>query len=180
MRQRLLAKRSAMDPKEYAEKSELILDKLKRQPEFRTADCIHCYVSMNHRNEVNTHPLINELIDLGKKVVVPVTNFESATLTHKYLSDFDRLKKNKWGVPEPVEGEAADINNLELVIVPMAGGDEAKNRLGYGKGFYDRFLKEASCPTFGLLFEVGMVAEIPTQKFDVPLSKLITEDRVVD
>lgn len=168
-----------MDLKEYAEKSELILDELKHHTEFITADCIHCYISMNQRNEVNTHSLINELIKQGKKVVVPVTNFESTTLNHKHLTDFDRLKKNKWGVLEPVKGEMADINNLELVIVPMAGGDEDKNRLGYGKGFYDRFLREASCPTIGLLFELGMVDQIPVEHFDVRLNKLITEKRVI-
>jgi len=64
--------------------------------------------------------------------------------------------------------------------VPMVAGDLKKNRIGYGKGFYDRFLRDLGCPSAGLVFELCIADEIPVEDFDIPLSKLITEKRVID
>jgi 5-formyltetrahydrofolate cyclo-ligase len=72
------------------------------------------------------------------------------------------------------------IEKLGLVIVPMVGGDNQKNRIGYGKGFYDRFLKQVDCPTVGLLFNECLVQKIPVEPFDVSLGKIITEDQIIE
>lgn len=180
LRQKLLDKRNALTEKDYLSKSGEIIDKIKLQPEFREAGIIHCYVSLNKRNEVNTLPLIEDLLTTQKKVVVPVTNFDDGTLSHIYLKEISALEANKWGVLEPREGEHAEPGELELVIVPMAGGDYNKNRIGYGKGFYDRFLSKVTCPTIGLLFEDCLVSDVPVEEFDVPLSKIITEERIIE
>lgn len=179
LRQRLLEKRSELTKEEYTRKSAQIIRRLKGEPEFKKAHTIHCYVSINERNEVNTRPLIKALLAAERNVVIPVTNFDSGILTHVYLNRFSDLKKNEWGVPEPIRGEEADTDDLDLVIVPMAGGDYDKNRIGYGKGFYDRFLQQVGCPAVGLLFERCLVDTVPTGKFDVPLDKLVTEKRTI-
>ncbi len=179
LRQQLLKVRNELSAKAYREKSTRIITRLKAQPEFIDADIIHCYVSMNDRKEVDTHALLQDLVASEKKPVVSITNFEDGTLSHKYLNSVDDLRENKWGVLEPVEGEAANVNDLELVIVPMVGGDAEKNRIGYGKGFYDRFLQNVSCPTIGLLFDDCLVRSIPVEPFDISLDKCITESKII-
>ena len=179
MRQQLLNKRLQLSEQEYLSKSEEIITKLKTLPEFKDAYTIHCYVSLNERNEVNTLPLIKELTKEQRKLVVPVTNFNDGSLTHIFLRDFDLLQKNKWGVLEPGMGEEAAPEDLDLIIVPMAGGDHQKNRIGYGKGFYDRFLSKVACPKIGLLFNDCLVEQVPVADFDIPLSKMITEEQII-
>lgn len=179
IRKKLLRRRSELGRKEYQNKSEQIIQNLEKQLEFKNASTIHCYVSMNERNEVNTHSLIKHIIDSGKKLAVSITNFDDGTLSHRYLNNFEDLQRNKWGVLEPGDGEEADVEDLDLIIVPMVGGDEDKNRIGYGKGFYDRFLEKADCPTIGLLFDCCLVESIPVESFDVALHKCITETKVI-
>lgn len=180
LRQAFLGCRSRIPEKEYLLKSARICTRLKELNAYRNAETIHCYVSMNERQEVNTHPLIKSMLAAGKKVVVPVTEFDTSILRHIRLEKFSQLQKNKWGVLEPSGGEEVPPKEFDLVIVPMVGGDRRKNRIGYGKGFYDRFLENITCPKVGLLFEACLIDEIPVERFDVPLSKLITETKVIE
>lgn len=179
MRKDLLSRRSRIPEDQYYSKSGEIIETLQRLPEVSGAQIIHCYISMNQRREVNTHSLLKELMKKGHTVAVPLTHMETGELTHVVLKDFNQLKSNRWGVLEPVQGERISEEELDLVIVPMVGGDALCNRIGYGKGFYDRFLQKVACPAIGLLFECCLVEEIPVEPFDVRLNKLITEKRII-
>jgi 5-formyltetrahydrofolate cyclo-ligase len=179
IRAELLNLRKTIPLEDFEVASQTIVRKLKQLSDFKKADIIHCYVSMNDRREVNTHGLIREMLLLGKTVVVPITNFNDGTLGHVKLDSFNELRSNKWGVLEPNNGKRVSVDKMELVIVPMVGGDEHGNRIGYGAGFYDRFLKEVSCPKIGLIFDRNIVKKIPVEAFDIPLDKIITEKRVI-
>lgn len=179
LRKELLNSRKAVSQEEFESNSEEIINRLQQEPQFLEAETIHCYVSMNGRREVDTHGLIKEQLSKDKEIVVPVTNFNDGTLTNISIPAFNALNENKWGVLEPEEGEHIATDEIELVIVPMVGGDEQCNRIGYGKGFYDRFLKEVSCPTIGLLFEQNIISKVPIEDFDIPLDKIITEQRII-
>lgn len=171
--------RSHMSEEEYKKCSRVIIRRLKDSSAYNQAKWVHCYVSINERREVNTHPLIQEMLSGKKQAVVPVTNFGPGTLTHVQLNNFEDLNSNKWGVPEPGSGDEVTADDLDLVVVPMVAGDPQCNRLGYGKGFYDRFLSQVDCPKIGLLYESCMAEQLPTEDFDVTLDQIITEDRVV-
>jgi len=179
LRQQLLDQRGSIPEPEFYGASADIIEQLKEQKEYRNAKTIHCYVSMNDRREVETRVLIGEMIERGKDVIVPVTQFESRTLTHIRLKSFSDLIKNKWGVLEPRKGEEVTTENIDLVIVPMVGGDEQCNRIGYGEGFYDRFLKDVHCPKIGLSFDTTIVKQLPTENFDISLDKIISEKRIL-
>lgn len=179
LRQHLLEQREAIPEPEFYGASADIIEELKEQREYQNAKTVHCYVSMNIRREVATHELIQEMIARGREVVVPVTNFENGTLTHIRLTSFSDLEKNKWDVMEPTTGTEVSPSTFDLVIVPMVGGDQHCNRIGYGKGFYDRFLQNVECPTVGLIFDVNIIEQVPTENFDVPLDKIITEKRIL-
>lgn len=120
------------------------------------------------------------MIQEGKKVVVPKMNFQAKSMKHIHLTSFDRLEKNEWGILEPRSGPETLLKDIELVVVPMVGADEEKNRIGYGGGFYDRFLSKLEATFIGLTFECCIRAEgIPVDEHDVPLDKIITEKRLI-
>lgn len=177
LRKELLKKRKSISKEEFLQKSTQIFKRLTEQAEFKKANTIHCYVSINERREVNTHPLIKKMLEDEKRVVVPFTQIEKGTLLHIKLDNFEDLKPNRWGVLEPQEGNEVNPKELDLVIVPMVGGDSHKNRIGYGRGFYDRFLRQTNCPKIGLLFEACLVDKVPVEEFDVGLDKILTEKK---
>jgi len=179
LRENFLNTRTALSEAEYFIKSEEIVARLVKQPEFVSASTVHCYVSMEERREVNTKELIKKVLAQPKRLAVPVTDFETMRLKSYLLKRFEDLEKNKWGVLEPREGVQLSPREFDLVIVPMVGGDEDRNRIGYGKGFYDRFLSEVTCTTIGLSFECCIAESVPAEDFDVPLHKVITEERVI-
>lgn len=179
LRDQFLSERKALSEQDYRDKSELIINTLLEQPEYREALVIHCYVAMEERREVNTQPFIQEMLKHEKQVALPVVDFGTGRIKSFFIESLSELEKNKWGVLEPEKGVPAQPENIDLVIVPMVGGDKERNRIGYGKGFYDRFLSSVTCPKIGLLFDRCLVDSIPTETFDVPLSKVITEQRVI-
>ena len=179
LREKFLKARTALSLQDYLQKSDKIISSLIQQPEFIDASVIHCYVSMKDRLEVNTRPLIRNMMAQQKGVAVPVTDFETVKLKSFLLDRFEDLEENKWGVMEPKRGIQLSPEELDLVVVPMVGGDEQRNRIGYGKGFYDRFLSEVDCPAIGLTFECCVTESVPVEEFDIPLHKVITEERVI-
>lgn len=180
LREALLEQRESIPEPQYYGASADIVERLKEVAEYQNATTVHCYVSMNKRREVETRELIREMLDKDKDVIVPITNVEDGTLKNVRLHSFDELEENQWGVLEPANGEEVSGDKFDLVIVPMVGGDEQGNRIGYGKGFYDRFLQDVGCIKIGLLFEDNVVKEIPTEKFDIPMDKIVTENRIID
>lgn len=178
-RRRYLRIRRSIPADEYEQYSERIIGRLREWSPFKQAEKIHCYVSLNERGEVNTSDLIREMDKGAKQVIVPVTDFDTGTLKHIELTGFEDLRPNRWGVPEPETGREVSPGELDLVIVPMVAGDLQRNRLGYGKGFYDRFLSEVECPAAGLVFERCLADELPVEPFDVRLDVLITEERII-
>lgn len=180
-RQQFLQKRSALTDAEHRKASTRIIHTLLDRPEYQQSRVIHCYVSMNDRREVDTHALIKRMLQEGKKVVVPKMNPQAKTMTHIHLTEFDRLEENDWGILEPRSGAEVMEKDLDMVVVPMAGGDTDKNRIGYGGGFYDRFLSSLEASTIGLTYDCCIDPDgVPVEDHDVSLQKIITEKRVIE
>ncbi len=162
------------------EKSHEILKSVSELNEFRDANNVHTYVSIKKNKEVDTFPLIEKCFRDNKHVIVPKIR-ENGQLKHFRLRTLGQLQVNDWGVMEPVEGEIVPVSDLDVVIVPMVAGDPKKNRLGYGKGYYDRFLNNCVATKIGLLFDCQLYeSELPVEPFDVPLDYLVTESRQID
>ncbi len=178
LRRELLEKRNNLGPQYWSDKSNRIIKSLKNLQVFKQAEIIHCYVSMNQRNEVNTHPLIQDLLTEGKRVLVPITGFETGELKHTELNTFDELVPNKWGVLEP-ENYMVSTQEPDVIVIPLLAADSQFNRLGYGKGFYDRFLKTTNATKIGLLFDDFLMDNIPVDYFDEKLDILITDKKIL-
>jgi len=179
LREKVLKERSLISEATWRGSSQKITEALQSTEFYKEAKVVHIYLSMNSRREVATDFLLEELFNSRKRVVVPITDFKTGTLTHTEIDSSSELKANKWGVLEPVESEKFDISELDLIIIPMAAADRDGNRLGYGKGFYDRFLEKTEAKKVGLVFSTFLYDEIPTEEFDKKLNVIITEEEVI-
>lgn len=101
----------------------------------------HLFLSITEQKEVETSFILSILQGKDKEVVVSKSNFEEGILTHYLLTENTRIAKNKYNIPEPIDGLEVPEQKIDVVFIPLLAFDENGNRVGYGKGFYDNFLK---------------------------------------
>jgi 5-formyltetrahydrofolate cyclo-ligase len=102
----------------------------------------HIFLSIVEKKEIDTEPILHILQGKDKNVILPKSDFRTNSLTNYLLTDTTVIRKNEWNIPEPVSGIEIPSNMLDIVFVPLLAFDEKGHRVGYGKGFYDRFLSE--------------------------------------
>lgn len=173
-RRELLEIRNFIPEQERAEKSRFIFMQLKELPEWKNAEVVFTYVSFG--SEVDTILLIKECFKAGKKVAVPRV-LDKTRMEFYYITSLDELKEGKWGIlePEGVEENLADVSKVQsqmklLMIMPGIGFDREGHRLGYGGGYYDRYLEKYGANRFwkiGLAFEEQIQDIIVTDEYDV-------------
>lgn len=136
----------------------------------------HLFLSIEEKKEVNTDYILNILSGKDKNIVVSKSDFKSGTMTHYLLTDNTVIKKNSYHIPEPVDGIEIPSNKLEVVFVPLLAFDNHGNRVGYGKGFYDRFLSKCTpeTVTVGLSFFEVEDSITDIHKDDVTLNYCVT------
>jgi len=136
---------------------------------------VHLFLSLPKFKEIDTAPLITWFRNKNKRIVVSKCNFKDNTLSHFYLEENTVLSLNKFGVLEPVAAELVEENKLDLIFIPMLISDDKKFRVGYGKGFYDRFLSNCrkDAKFIGLNFFPPITAIEDKNEFDIPLHQVI-------
>jgi len=136
---------------------------------------VHLFLSIPKFKEIDTAPLITYFRSKKKRIVVSRCNFKDHTLSHFYLDEDTVLVLNKFGVPEPVNAEPALENDLDLIFVPLLIADIKNYRVGYGKGFYDRFLSNCrkDAKLIGLNFFPPIREIADKNEFDIPLHQVI-------
>ena len=140
----------------------------------------HIFLSIEEQKEINTEYILNILAGKDKNIVISKSNFENLSLTHYLLTDSTRIKKNYYNIPEPIDGIEINSSQVEVVFVPLLAFDKTGNRVGYGKGFYDRFLSECKPETIkiGLSFFEVEEEVFETDDNDVSLDYCVTPNRV--
>jgi 5-formyltetrahydrofolate cyclo-ligase len=115
------------------------------------------------------------------RIAVSVSNLVDCTLDHFWLKPETKLQENKWGIPEPVQAEAIGVGEIDMVLVPLLAFDRQGHRVGYGKGFYDRFLASCRPATIkvGLSLETSMHQVADVHAGDVVLDYVITPAEVI-
>jgi len=147
---------------------------------YRSASKILFYVSFN--NEVSTHEMIKDALLNGKTVLVPKCDTEKNTLCISHLIHWADLEKGAYSILEPRQDclRPVPVSSVDLIIVPGVVFDTKGNRIGYGKGFYDRLLQEAkNAYSIGLAFESQIIESIPSEEHDEKVDIIITEDRII-
>lgn len=182
LRKEMLAKRKIMETQSVSSFSNKIISSIMELPEFINSKNIMLYLSFN--KEVNTYPLARWCFDNGKNVIVPYCiQSKREIVPYKITNLIDDLSKSKFGVMEPKHDilERVNMEDIDLIIVPGVVFDEECNRIGFGAGYYDRFLpkKLKSTPAIGIAYEYQVIDKVPSGEYDVPLDFIITEERIV-
>ena len=172
IRSRVLDERDILSEDEIKGMSELIISNFKEEFSLEDYQTICVYVSKG--SELFTHNLINYLLK-SKIVLVP---YVENILKVSRINDFSELEKGKYDILEPKD-KVEYQNQIDLVIVPGVAFDEQGNRLGYGKGFYDNFLKDYKGTKVALAYERQIVKTIPIEEHDIKMNYIITERRVI-
>ena len=102
----------------------------------------HLFLPIESQKEVNTEYVLQVLAGKDKNIVLSKSDFSTREMTHFLLTDNTTIKKNAYDIPEPIDGLEVPVSKIDVVFVPLLAFDEKGNRVGYGKGFYDKFLAE--------------------------------------
>ena len=151
-----------------------IQKKLKKIFAFKNAQKIGVYYPIG--SEVFTQDIIQELISQGKEVFLPKVVGEK--MEFRKIEDFSSLEQGNFDIMEPKDGCPTD-NNLDVILVPTVGISPSGVRLGYGHGFYDKFLAENKTTTISLTYEKQIIKNIPKSDHDVLIDWIVTEDQVL-
>lgn len=143
-------------------------------------------VYVGYRSEVRTDALISQLLPAGKAVHVPWCDNDQLRLFR--LESLSELQPGAFGIPEPpaelrhIPQRAGDACDLDVVVVPGIAFDRAGRRLGQGKGYYDRLLRDVrdDCILVGLAFDAQIVERVPVTSHDVPVDLIVTESEVIE
>ena len=184
LRKEILASRDAMPAVDRHRFSAIIAEAFVNLPQVMAARRIFLYCGF--RSEVETHLLLHRCLQAGKEVSVPLTVPEQNRLVPVAITDpaFE-LEPGYLGIPEPRPAVAQqgrlEPASIEIAVLPGSVFDRAGNRLGYGAGFYDRFLAQEAPRTIriGLGFSLQLVERLPALAHDIPLDLLITEQETL-
>lgn len=178
LREQLKYQRDELSKKDCRERSALILENLVTLPDFFRADVVHTYIS-SKKNEVDTHELIRMLLKQKKRVVAPISDKATKQMKHSELLSLSELVGGTYGVLEPRMYRPVPLSELQVIIVPALAVDKKGNRLGFGAGFYDRFLYDVRIPIIALVYDFQIVKEVPQEPTDVPVSFIVTENEII-
>ena len=171
--------RKALSVSDVQQKSRLIQQRLFSLPEFISAQTVLFYVSYD--NEVFTHEMIQEALNMGKTVVVPKSDTTTNTIDLYRITHWNELTQGAYGILEPKQVlNRVAVHDLDCIIVPGVVFDKQGNRVGHGKGYYDRLLASSkTIPTVGLAYEFQIVKRIDAEIHDEKVNMIVTEQQII-
>ncbi len=178
-RQELRRRLNALQPEAVQKLSLAVCDLLFQQREYREANTLMIFLSTPH--EVDTAPIARHAWSNYKTVVAPRVSWEQRRMLPIEIKSLTSdVQTGVLGIREPADGMPIPVGEIDLVIVPGLGFDTAGNRLGRGRGFYDRFLSHRDCAavTCGVAFELQVLPEVPVEDNDICMNMLVTDRSV--
>jgi 5-formyltetrahydrofolate cyclo-ligase len=140
----------------------------------------HIFLTIEEQREINTDYILNILAGKDKNIVISKSNLEDYSMTHYLLTDSTKIKKNHYNIPEPDGGIAIASSTIDVVFIPLLAFDKTGNRIGYGKGFYDRFLANCKPETLkiGLSVFEAHPDEFEVFTSDIKLDYCVTPEKI--
>ena len=175
IREIMKKQRKALYEYEKKEYSEMIYKKISQLSEYTNAKSVCVY--MDAFSEVQTECIINDLRKQGKDVIFPVSDVKTNTLT--LCRDCGTFRKGAYGISEPEILAEVPYSYPDLVIIPGLAFDKSKNRLGFGAGYYDRFLVENKGKKIGICYDFQIIDLIPAEAHDVKMDMIISEKQII-
>ena len=179
-RRDFLQKRAALPEGEYHQLNFQLYQQFFSLIDLSGVRCLHIFLPIEGKREVDTWPIIDRLRREHEHIRLSIPKVNGSELENFYFEGIHQLKKNKWGIMEPEQGVPTPTDKIDMVIVPLLAFDKLGNRVGYGKGFYDRFLVECrfGCKRVGLsLFQPIEKIEDANEN-DVALSSCVNSERL--
>ena len=176
LRKQILSARKALSTEVWDKRNQL----LHRQAiEFifqQQARTIHSFLPIEKNKEVNTWLIVKDLLEENYQVVISIIDFKKETMGHYYYRPGIKFKLNQMKIPEPLNAEKADVSTVEMVLIPLIAADKKGNRIGYGKGYYDRLLASLSDNVIKIGLSLGsLFDEFPfNEAHDIKLNYCIT------
>jgi 5-formyltetrahydrofolate cyclo-ligase len=141
----------------------------------------HVFLPIEEQKEINTELILHLLSGKDKEICISKSDFETRKMTHYLLTDNTKIKKNEYNIPEPIDGIEVPSHKMEVVFIPLLAYDTYGNRVGYGKGFYDKFLAECNPNTIkiGLSFFEPEELISDVNATDIQVNYCITPNRII-
>lgn len=182
IRDEILKKRKELSLDRINSKSQNIFHQLSTLDIYKKAKIVMVYIDF--RNEVKTHFIIEDLLKSNKNVIIPISVPETKEMIlSQLLNPKEELIKGTYGILEPKEEYIRKVDPaiLDLIIMPGVAFDKRGYRVGYGGGYYDRFLDKLSkaTPSIALSFDLQIVDKVPNDCFDYPVDTIITETQIL-
>ena len=174
LRERIRKEIRFLTPEYCLSSDQKIRELLYSLPEFQNAGRIFCFVG--RKPEVNTLPILHRILADGKQLAVPRCADPGIMHAHWITSPDTELFPGTWGIPEPAESApVADPESFDLILIPCCTCTHTGKRLGYGGGYYDRYLSHTSSCRIALCREAIIKDDIPTDCYDLPMDIVLTE-----
>lgn len=173
--------RKKISPQELSDLSLRIANQLLELPIW-SFDYYHLFLPIFEKKEIDTSFVLSILQGKDKNIALPKMSGDSS-LVHYLLTDSTLIKKNEWNIPEPIDGLEVSPHKIDVVFIPLLAFDLMGNRVGYGKGFYDNFLKECrpGVIKIGLsFFEAEEEGITDTHKGDIPIDYCVTPNKIYE
>ncbi len=170
LRRQIREKKRAMTEAEILSRSQRLGELFAATEAYRNAKSVYGYLPYNQ--EVRTVPILQKALADGKRVAVPKVYGD--TMRFIWLEDLSKVEKSEMGIPEPVEDGPVADDETALVLMPGVAFTEKGERIGYGGGYYDRFLaREPDHPTVALCYDFQIAESLPTEEFDIPVDTVL-------
>lgn len=183
LRKIYLRKRAGLSDAEYVARNSRLCDRFFAGVKLSGIRVLHTFLPIQRHREVNTWLIVErvrtEFPEI--RIAVPKINNQSAELEHYYFEGPSQLELNTWDIPEPVRGVPTPVREIDAVLVPLLAFDRQGHRLGYGRGFYDRFLSgcRPDCLKIGLSLFGAEERIQDIDETDVPLNIVVTPDETL-
>ena len=180
LRKHYLEKRTALSPRDLELVSEKITLQLFSNFQFENKK-VSIFLPIERTKEINTYRIWEKALSFGAQIAIPKVNKTSNEIKQILFESVDQLEISKWGIPEPKKGRVVAAEHFDIILIPLLAIDSKGNRVGYGKGFYDRFLTKCSprCKFIGLSHFDELEESInDVSEFDIKLDACVTPNNV--
>lgn len=174
LRKILLEKRDGTSAEMKAITSKQIQKKIQKIKEYTEATSIASYYPIG--SEVLTQSIMQDILSRGVKLSLP--KIINDMLEYRQITDFTQMEIGKFDIPEPRE-DAKLVDHIDVILVPALGLSKNGNRIGYGRGYFDKFLAQNDVTSIALSYSKQLVGNIPTNNTDIPVNWIVTEDQVI-
>ena len=179
IRKSIIEKRNKIKNKDKTSMDKKIIESFKKEDSYKKARGIFIYIGFG--SEINTKVIIEDALKKGKEVYVPKVKGKEMLLIK--IDSLENLVTSSYGILEPIgDNNNFDVDKLDLLVMPGVAFDNSGNRIGYGGGYYDRFLEKnkTNAEKIALAYEFQILNLINNEKHDVKVDKIITEERIIN